>query len=175
MFLSVFDMDSHLKQNIRVAESEVKCSTPTLTFPKFPTPTPTSSSDSLTKREWSLAVNKFVAISYQRKSWCTAIILFQQKFQRFTYDWQCSSTSRYSQGPLAQAMLRYSQGPLQRQRFEMSSIWKLWFGTFFCLEEQQSVSAPSHLIAHMNVSVQNPGILLLDKHTSVTFLLKLLK
>jgi len=27
----------------------------------------------------------------------------------------------------------------------------------------------------MNVSVQNPGILLLDKHTSVTFLLKLLK
>jgi len=63
----------------RVAESEVKCPTPTPTFPKFPTPTP----NSLAKHEWSLAVNNFAAISNQWKSWCTARILCCNKsFQR---------------------------------------------------------------------------------------------
>jgi len=41
------------------------------TFPKL-----------LTSPDWSSAVNNFVAISNQWKSWCTAKSLFQQKFPK---------------------------------------------------------------------------------------------
>jgi len=75
------------KLRSRVAESEVKCPTPTL--PKFWTLTHDSDySDSL--REWSLPVNNFAATSNQRKSWYTnnnsvsvsfkKIVPFQQEF-----------------------------------------------------------------------------------------------
>ena len=72
------NLDWFLLFTTRVAESEVKCSTPTPTFPKFPTPDSTPYHS-----EWNLTVNNFIASNTHLKSWYTArIICFNKSFIR---------------------------------------------------------------------------------------------